>query len=71
MKVSGFTFVRNGVKYDYPFIESINSLLPICDEVIVAVGQSEDDTLNRIKLFHSPKIKILETIWDESIRERR
>ncbi len=70
MKVSGFTFVRNGVKYDYPFIESINSLLPICDEVIVAVGQSEDDTLNRIKLFHSPKIKILETIWDDSIREK-
>jgi glycosyltransferase involved in cell wall biosynthesis len=69
LKVSGFTFVRNGVKYDYPFIESINSLLPLCDEVIVAVGQSEDDTLYRIQSLNSPKIKILETIWDESIRK--
>ena len=68
MKVSGFTFVRNGVKYDYPFLESINSLLPLCDEVVIAVGQSEDDTLERIKSLHSPKIRILETVWDESIR---
>jgi len=59
MKVSGFTFVRNGVKYDYPFLESINSLLPICDEIVVAVGQSEDDTLERIKLLNSSKIKFL------------
>ena len=36
MKISGFTFVRNGMKYDYPFLESINSLLALCDEVIVA-----------------------------------
>jgi glycosyltransferase involved in cell wall biosynthesis len=69
MKVSGFTFVRNGVKYDYPFLESINSLLPLCDEVVVAVGQSEDDTLEKIKSLHSPKIRILETVWDESIRK--
>jgi glycosyltransferase involved in cell wall biosynthesis len=68
MKVSGFTFVRNGVKYDYPFLESINSLLPLCDEVVVAVGESEDDTLKRIKSLHSQKIRILETVWDESIR---
>ena len=69
MKVSGFTFVRNGVKYDYPFLESIKSLLPTCDEVVIAVGQSEDGTLEQIKSLHSPQTRILETIWDESIRE--
>jgi hypothetical protein len=69
MKLSGFTFIRNGVKYDYPFLESIASLLPLCDEVVVAVGQSEDNTLECIKSLHSPKIKILETLWDESIRK--
>ena len=69
MKVSGFTFVRNGLKYDYPFLESIRSLLPLCDEVVIAVGKSEDDTLERIQSLHSSKIKILETVWDESIRE--
>ena len=65
MKVSGFTFVRNGVMYDYPFLESIHSLLAVCDDVTIAVGQSEDGTLERIQSLRSPKIKILETIWDE------
>jgi hypothetical protein len=69
LEVSGFTFVRNGVKYDYPFLESLNSLLPICDKVIVVVGKSEDDTLKKIQSIHSHKIKILETVWDESIRK--
>jgi len=69
MKVSGFTFVRNGVKYDYPFLESMRSLLPLCDEIVIGVGRSEDDTLAQIQSLHSSKIKILETIWDESNRE--
>lgn len=68
MKVSGFTIVRNAIKYDYPIVEAISSILPICDEVIVAVGNSEDDTLRLIKNIDSPKIKIIETIWDESLR---
>jgi glycosyltransferase involved in cell wall biosynthesis len=69
MKVVGFTFVRNGVIYDYPFIESIQSLLPLCDEIIIAVGQSEDHTLERIKALKSSKIRIFETTWDESLRK--
>lgn len=69
MKVSGFTFIRNGIKYDFPFIESIKSILPVCDEFIVAVGNSEDNTLEAVKNINSPKIKIVETIWDDSLRE--
>lgn len=69
MKVSGFTFVRNAVKFDYPVVEGIKSILPICDEVVVAVGNSEDDTLGLIKSIGSPKIKIIETIWDDALRE--
>ncbi|MBI4930054.1 MAG: glycosyltransferase family 2 protein [Bacteroidetes bacterium] len=69
MKVSGFTFVRNAVKFDYPVVEGIKSILPICDEVVVAVGNSEDDTLGLIKSIGTPKIKIIETIWDNSQRE--
>ncbi|MCS7085789.1 MAG: glycosyltransferase family 2 protein, partial [Bacteroidia bacterium] len=42
MTVGGFTIVRNAVKYDYPFIEAIRSILPICDQMIVAVGDSDD-----------------------------
>lgn len=69
MKVSGFTIVRNAIKYDYPVVEAICSILPLCDEMIVAVGNSEDDTLQLIKNINSPKIKIIETIWDDSLRE--
>lgn len=69
MKISGFTIVRNAIKYDYPIAEAIMSILPLCDEMIVAVGKSEDDTLQLIRSIDSPKIKIIETIWDERLRE--
>lgn len=69
MKVSGFTFVRNAVKFDYPVVEAIQSILPLCDEFVVAVGNSEDDSLGLIRSIPSPKIKIIETIWDDSLRE--
>jgi hypothetical protein len=69
LKVSGFTIVRNAIKFDYPIIEAITSILPLCDEVIVAVGNSEDDTLGLIRSINSPKIKIIETIWNDSLRE--
>jgi glycosyltransferase involved in cell wall biosynthesis len=69
MKVVGFTFVRNAITYDYPVLESINSLLPLCDEVVVAVGNSADDTLGLIRGIASPKIRIIETVWDDSLRE--
>lgn len=68
MKVTGFSFIRNGIKYDYPIVEAIRSILPVCDEFVVAVGKSEDQTL---ELIHSidPKIRIIETVWDDSLRE--
>lgn len=69
MKVSGFTFIRNAIKYDYPIKEAIESILPICDEVLVAVGKSEDDTRKLIESIHPTKIKIVDTVWDDSLRE--
>ena len=69
MKVSGFTFVRNALKYDYPIVEAIQSILPICDEVVVAVGNSDDGTLDLIKGIASNKIRIIETVWDDALRE--
>ncbi|MBB6462952.1 glycosyltransferase family protein [Flammeovirga kamogawensis] len=66
MKVSGFSFIRNAIKYDYPVVEAIRSILPLCDEVVVAVGNSDDDTLNLIQNI-DPKIRIVETVWDDSL----
>jgi hypothetical protein len=69
MKVAGFSFIKNAVKFDYPIIEAITSILPICDEFVIAVGKSEDGTLELIQSISSPKIKIIETVWDENLRE--
>lgn len=69
MKVSGFTFIRNAIKYDYPVVEAITSILPLCDEFVVAVGNSEDSTRGLIERIGSPKIRIIDTIWDDSLRE--
>lgn len=66
MLISGFTFVRNAIKLKYPIKEAILSILPICDEFVINVCKSEDDTLNFIKSIVSPKIKIIESDWDET-----
>ena len=47
MKVSGFTLIRNGTKFDYPYLESLRSLLPLVDELVINVGVGDDDTAER------------------------
>ena len=63
MKISGFTIARNVEKLQYPILESINSILSICDEFIINIGDSEDNTLQLIEGISSPKIKIVKTKW--------
>ena len=70
MKVSGFTFIKNAEMLGYPFIESIQSVLPIVDEFIIAVGKSDDNTLKIIKSIKDDKIRIIETQWNESMQDR-
>ena len=68
MKVSGFSFIRDGVRLGYPFEESIRSALPVCDEFVVAVGRCEDGTLERLRAMQEPKLRIVETTWNEACR---
>jgi glycosyltransferase involved in cell wall biosynthesis len=68
MKISGFTFIRNGIALGYPFVPAIRSLLPLCDEIIVNVPRSTDDTLAAVKSIGDSKIKIIETEWDKNAR---
>jgi hypothetical protein len=70
MKVSGFTFLRNGTLLGYPYVESLRSLLQVCDEVVVAVGLGQDDTLERVRGIGDPRIRILETAWNEAMQDR-
>jgi hypothetical protein len=69
MKVSGFTFIRNAVKYDYPFEATLRSILPLCDELVVCVGNSEDETLALVQSIDSSKIKIIHSVWDDNLKK--
>lgn len=68
LKISGFTFIRNGFTYGYPFIPAIQSMLPLVDELIVVAGDSTDGTREAILDLNDPKIKIIDTEWDEASR---
>ncbi|QDK82024.1 glycosyltransferase family 2 protein [Spirosoma sp. KCTC 42546] len=68
MKVAGFSFIRNAIQFDYPIVEAITSVLPLCDEFVIAVGDSDDDTLGLIKAIPSDKIRIIRSTWDDNAK---
>ena len=68
MKLSGFSYIRNGFEFGYPFLEAIQSILPVCDEFVIAVGDSSDGTREAIEKLDPKKIKIIDTTWDMSLR---
>jgi len=70
MKVSAFTFIKNGQILGYPFIQSIQSILPIVDEFVINVGESEDDTLALIESIKDPKIRIIQSKWNDNMHDR-
>ena len=67
MKVGGFSFVRDAVRFGYPMVESVRSILPLCDEFVLAVGDSKDGTLAAAEQI-DPKVRILRTTWDEELK---
>ena len=71
MKVTGFTFIRDAVKYDYPVVEAIKSILPLCDDFVVAVGNCNDGTEELIRGIDVEKIRIINTVWDDSPSMKR
>lgn len=70
MKVSAFTFIKNGQVLGYPFLQSIMSVLPIVDEFVINVGESEDDTIALIESISSSKIRIIYSKWNDSMKDR-
>jgi hypothetical protein len=70
MKISAFTFIKNGQILGYPFLQSIQSILSIVDEFVINVGESEDDTLEMIHSIKDKKIRIIESKWNDEMRDR-
>lgn len=66
MKISGFTMGKNADKLYYPWKESVQSILPLVDEFIVAIGDCDEDDRSKeiIESINSDKIKIVNTVWD-------
>lgn len=66
-KISGFSLVRNGIAFDYPFLESWRSLLPLVDELVLNIGVSDDESLKVAQEFARAegqgKVKIFESVW--------
>jgi hypothetical protein len=69
LKISGFTIVRQGRHFAYPFEESIRSLLPLVDEMVVGVGDGRDGTWDAVKKIGSPKIKAFRSVWEMGERQ--
>lgn len=59
MKLGGTIFVRNGLQYDYCFVEAINSLKEFCDEVVVLDAGSDDGTKEVVEKMADSKTKIV------------
>ncbi len=68
--LSGFTLVRNAVQLDFPIVPAIRSILEVCDEVVVNVGKSEDATRDLVASVQDPRVRILDTEWDFSKKNR-
>jgi hypothetical protein len=68
-RVSGFSIVRNAIRFGYPVEESLRSLTPLVDELVVAVGRSEDGTLDLVRSLDIPQLRIVETVWDDALRD--
>lgn len=68
MKITGFSFIKDAITFQYPIEEALRSILPLCDEVIVAVGQSSDNTRELVASI-DPRIKIFDTVWDDQLKQ--
>ena len=66
MKISGFTMGKNALKLYYPMRQSVESILPLVDEFVVALGDSDEDDITRAEIaaIGSEKIRIVDTVWD-------
>lgn len=67
MKIFGFSLLRNGVKYDYPFLESLGSLAELSEKIFLALGNSDDNTNAALQAI--PNLVMIPTIWDENMRK--
>lgn len=74
--ISGFTFIKHGLQLGYPIRESIESIEPLCDEIVINVGfddpelKEDDGTWDYLHdYFKHPKFKFVKSWWDPNLRK--
>ncbi len=70
MKICGFSIARNIVRFGYPLEASLRSMLPLVDEMVLNVGDSDDGTWDLVQSMGEPKIKAFRCTWDMNLRHR-
>lgn len=65
IKIYGFSFLKDGVRFDYPFVEAFTSLSKVSEKIYVALGQNDDGT--KQLLGQLPFVDIIDTTWDMSL----
>jgi hypothetical protein len=69
MRISGFTIARLTAALDYPLRESLQSLLPLVDELVVNVDAGDDATWAAVQAMGEPRIIGFRSEWDLGKRD--
>ena len=68
ISLSGYTTTKDVITADYPWQESITSLLGFCDEVVVVDGGSTDGTWEKLQMWakKEEKLRVYQVVrdWD-------
>jgi len=65
MKISIYTFVKDGLFFDFHVVAMLRHHLQLADEIIVNEGYSEDGTFEAIRDI-DPRIRVHRAHWDRS-----
>ena len=65
MKLSVYTFVKDGLYYDFHLLAMLKHHLPLADEIVVNEGYSSDGSFEAIKDLH-PKVRVVRNHLDTS-----
>ena len=65
VKLSGYTVIRNARDLDYCVVECIQSMLPVCDEVLVCDSESTDGTFEMLTTWAKVerKLRVISRAW--------
>ena len=68
VSVSGLSIVRSARELDYPVVESLRSMLPLVEEIVVVTHRGDDDTRELLDGIGDPRLTVVESDWDEGPR---